>query len=100
MCEGCYEEYGRPRKVTSGVIVAVTLLHMLYRVTGVGGPAHVVSDDWNIEDEHVQFCLKQCDDQEYPVEERDAARAFLWSFVPLDEDERATALALFWGIAP
>lgn len=56
MCGGCWDKYGRPTTLPSGWQKTVQLIEMLYDEPdcGVGGPLHVVLDDWNLEDEHLE----------------------------------------------
>lgn len=53
MCCDCWERYGREPPGPRARLVA-ELVKLL--VPG-GGNAHVVVDDWNVEDRHIEYCL-------------------------------------------
>jgi hypothetical protein len=98
MCEGCYIQYGRPRVVNVKVQMTVKLLESLYEISPAGGPAHIVADDWNIEDEHIQTCITGCMHPSWTPEESGRAIVFLAVMHCLSMDERATVLALHDGL--
>lgn len=52
MCYGCYEEAGKPAIVNDKIKKAAELVKNLYKQDGcgAGGYAHIVTDDWNLED--------------------------------------------------
>lgn len=41
----------------------------IYTVNGVGGALHIVLDDLNVEDHHIEWCIKNAID-DYPEEEQ------------------------------
>lgn len=99
MCYGCWAERGKPSKVTPEIIAAADAVKRLYEFSCVGGAAHVVTDDWNIEAHHIDSCIKHAKDHwsdEIPgaVE---AALDALHLLRKLKINERATALALEAG---
>lgn len=55
------------------------------------GACHIVVDDYNIEDMHIDFCF-----EEKSITEDD--KGFLNNFKELNEDERFTALQLSRGL--
>lgn len=97
MCYGCWEEAEKPVKITPAVLACVPLVKQLYEFSCVGGPAHNVTDDWNIEDDSIDWCLENGGHPEDSAEERGAANAVLHAMKVMDEDERLTTLALFDG---
>jgi hypothetical protein len=49
MCDGCWEEEGRPDVWNERVATAVALLDDLYVLAPTGGPLHAEVDDWNVD---------------------------------------------------
>jgi hypothetical protein len=90
MCEGCYRDYGSP-KPDDAARAVVPLIDAVYDDGGVGGGLHVVVDDWNLEDEHLIWCLGQG----LSEDERQCAEALL----ALSLEQRAAALAIYDGFA-
>lgn len=86
MCEACYLDYGAPVKITPAVL---DILDDLAAADEFGG-LHIIVDDWNLEDEHVEYCMT-C--EEASEEEKVLATRLR----ALDLPERATALALVDG---
>lgn len=95
MCFGCYEAMGAPLIVNEATIRASELVAEVYEEHPNGGAGHIVFDDFNISDEHVQWCIENC----LSDMDENTMKA-LQSFLPLSEDERASALALFEGWVP
>lgn len=102
MCYGCWEECGRPAIVNSRVREAVDLIERVYDYSGVGGNLHVVLSDWNLEDEHVEMCIRRIagafkDGDRYGregTEALDVEMACAQLLKNMSEAERASALAL------
>lgn len=107
MCEGCYEEYGRPAIITDRTLAAAELVRQVYDFSGVGGNLHIVVDDWNIEDDNLEFCSKEIAaggyfDPKYPEEKPSSEqlaveRRCCDALMRMTLDERASALALYGG---
>jgi hypothetical protein len=53
MCHGCFEEYGSPAIFTDATREAARLIR---ETDGHSGYLHIVLDDWNLEDDHLEFC--------------------------------------------
>lgn len=51
MCFHCYNQAGQPVRWSPDIKRAVELVRALYEIHAVGGPLHVVLDDWNIDGE-------------------------------------------------
>ena len=98
MCEGCWHKYGSPRADTPGMHAVQPLLRALYDRHAAGGWAHIVTDDWNIEDEHIVWCLENAMPDGWPLDAWTLADPVLHAMKALTMDERASALALFWGM--
>ena len=99
MCYGCYEEAGKPAIVNDKTKKAAELIKDLYKQDGcgVGGYAHVVTDDWNLEDGNIDWCITEAEKGEYEhisEEGKHACINTLKYLKGLTEDERYSALAL------
>ena len=90
MCRGCWEEYGSPSTDTPLVRYAAETVKDLYGAHPAGGALHIVVDDYNVEDEHLQMVEDQCLDG--------LEAACLTALKALSEDERASAIALHGGL--
>lgn len=86
MCTDCWDEMGRPAIDTPKVREAARLVRELYQEHCTGGPLHIVVDDWNLEDGHVDYCGERC----APGIERRCYEALK----AMNEDERASVLSL------
>ena len=96
MCQGCWEERGQPKIDNEKVRAVQPLLAALYAVHSAGGMAHVVADDWNIDDDLVRASLEDLDPGD---RESSAALAVpvLSAMLDMTIEERASALALHRG---
>ena len=102
MCDQCLKDYGGPIPPTPEIIEAARLIEALYDINPVGGRAHTVTDDFNVEDEHIDWCLNYDADgiRDETPEEREAALAALRAIRALPTlQARATAvyLAHYYG---
>lgn len=101
MCYGCYEEAGKPKILNEEVKKAADLIGKLYEHPdcGAGGYAHVVTDDWNLEDGSIDFCIKEAEKGEYDIDEegRQLCLSILNQLKSLSKDERYSSLALADG---
>lgn len=101
MCQSCWEKYDKAEIDTPEVRAAASLVDDVYASPngGAGGYAHIVLDDWNLEDAFVLDCfrLNQENPEHWPQETIDATAACLEAFKKLNEAERASALALNHG---
>lgn len=91
MCYGCWEEAGKPTIVNDRVLKAVEAVKKMYETHSAGGGLHIVTDDWNLEDDNVKWC------REYMTTKykADASEmACLEAFEALSEEERYSTLAL------
>lgn len=89
MCEVCWAEYGEPMIINDAVKLAAKLITELYDENSVGGNLHIITDDWNIEDEHIEMYRKH---DLTPIE-----RACLEALAALSVEERASANAISCG---
>lgn len=100
MCYGCYEEAGKPEIVNDGTKKAAALAGAVYEFNGVGGNCHIVLDDFNIEDDDIEYCLNQGLENNvhgHTAEQLEIEKECLLSFKVLSFAERASALALHEG---
>lgn len=103
MCQGCWEKYDKPAIVNERTLEGARLIDGVYYYSCVGGNAHVVVDDFNIEDCHIEACLTDGLDEnihEADADQLAAERACLEYLRGLSIEERASALALFDGYVP
>lgn len=95
MCQSCWSKMGMPRIDNARVRRAAALVARLYEEQPVGGRWHIVTDDWNLEDDHVAWCVASpADDLPTSV---DAELGQL--LTAMTEAERGSALGLwnrFW----
>lgn len=101
MCINCYTEAGSPKIINEKVERAADLIDVLYETEdgGAGGYAHIVTDDWNLDDGCIDRCIEDCKKggQDVSEETRLASLSALEALRELSEDERYTALALNGG---
>ena len=99
MCYSCYEKYGKPSIVNHTTKRTAELVRVIYEFSDVGGNAHIVLDDFNIEDHHVEGCLNDVRIKEASGEtgQLQAERKCLEAFQAMTLDERASALAIYEG---
>lgn len=96
MCQDCYESYGSPVDVTPETKETVKAIRELYGYAAAGGGAHVVTDDWNLDDEDIDFCLNN-QDGEYLRDKPEEAKVTLKVLTLLrtmTESQRATVLGI------
>jgi hypothetical protein len=95
MCENCWNDYGRPAIVNAATLAALEMVKDVYAKHAAGGLAHIVLHDFNIEDESVEWCIK---DGFRANDESDAlAIKALHAFRSLTVAERASVLAMHMG---
>lgn len=99
MCYGCYKEYGEPKIVSDETHQAAKLIGQVYESSTVGGNLHIVVDDWNLEDEHLDFCAGAIEKNyhEIPPECQETERMCLSALRKLNLEGRASALAIHDG---
>lgn len=82
MCYGCYEEAGKPKPEAE----ALRLGPLLREVNPFGG-CHIVVEDWNLEEEHIDFCINE-------PRTTSIERELMFQLKALPEDQRYAALAV------
>jgi hypothetical protein len=65
MCKTCWEEDGAYSIINERTKKGAELIEALYisEDGGVGGYAHIVVDDWNLEDGNIDSCLIEKEQQ-------------------------------------
>ena len=88
-----------PNVQTEEIRRVAGLIAQLYEYNGVGGNAHIVTDDWNLETDHIEFCLEQVavNPHGYCAAQLAIEKDLLEAMLKMSEDERASALALHDG---
>lgn len=98
MCYNCYEEAGKPAIINEKTKKAAELINEIYEQEdcGVGGYAHIVVDDWNLDDSNIDFCINAANEGKYDISEdgRQACLKCLHYLKELSEDERYSAMAI------
>ncbi|PWJ93524.1 hypothetical protein C8D77_101203 [Mesorhizobium loti] len=87
MCYGCYKEAGEPKIFSGLVMVAAAMAKEIDNY----GAFHIVVDDMNIEDHHLEYCIEHAEATEAEIE-------FGRLMLTMDEDARMSALALADGM--
>lgn len=85
MCFGCYERYGSPRIATDATRHAARLI----KKADPFGPLHIVVEDDNLEDCHLEFCRSAVFTKGSEVD-----RACFSALIELSLDERVSAMAI------
>ena len=100
MCYGCYEAHGKPEIQNERTLRAAVLVEAVYAFAPAGGHCHIVLDDFNIEDDHIDFCINEITSEPremYTTGEIDIQLACMESFRAMTLEERASALAIYEG---
>lgn len=87
MCNRCSPRIARSVPLTPAIAAASAAINALYVEHLAGGMAHVVTDDMNVDDEHVEWSLNAC----VPGED-DLAAAALRALRPLTRLQRVAAI--------
>jgi DNA repair photolyase len=103
MCDRCNPRICRGVPITPAIEEAAERIRALYALHSAGGRAHIVTDDFNVDDEHVEWCLR--DLAENGAREDDQAmvrlsRATLEALRPLTRLQRIAAVHVAEGTHP
>ena len=79
---GCYEVAGNPKPGAEAIRVG-----LLLRDVDPWGGCHIVREDWNLEDNHIDFCISY----ETTTE---AERTIMLALKSLPENQRYAAMAV------
>lgn len=97
MCYTCWKERGKPKNDTPEVRKTAELIGNLYERHLSGGRLHIATDDWNLNDDDLEFCGRLDPDAE-PLD--DLETACLVALKALSYEDRCAALAMqenMWG---
>lgn len=99
MCRNCWMEYGAPSIVNDKTKKAAKLADAIHSSPdgAVGSYAHIVTDDWNLEDSDIEFCIEYAhkNERENTCDEiRQVCLEFLNIMLTMSKDERYSAMAL------
>lgn len=108
MCRGCWNHYGSSTALPKEAPSAIDLITEIYNSSegGAGGNLHIVLDDWNLETEHIEWCLGVVAQKQAGFGDRDdrcepylllAERSLLNLLMPMTESERAAVLGKYEG---
>lgn len=78
---------------------AIMLMADIYKFSCVGGNAHIVTDDGNVEDEHIRWCLDVAlieNMHEAGADQLLAERAALEYLLTIPLEDRESAYELLW----
>jgi hypothetical protein len=94
MCIQCWEEHGRPALDSPAIRAAAEAIGEVNPY----GNLHIIVDDWNLEDEHLDFCRAEVDSDPYDHYTRNPSDRAVDSdclrlLAALTIEERASALA-------
>lgn len=99
MCKGCWEEAGSPQIDNPQVREAERLISELYEIHSAGGDLHIVLDDWNVGDNHLDFCFNVIDkDLKLDTHDKSLHLQIYEKLKRMNEEERISALALCDGL--
>lgn len=94
MCIQCYEEAGSPAIINDETKRVAALVDKLYEGAAAGGTAHIVVDDWNLDDGSIEWCLAQPMPQDYDPKQLDIETQALTALLALPMEQRVSAMAL------
>ena len=96
MCYDCWKEAGSPAIITEETLRVAELIGNIYDHSLSGGDAHIVVDDWNLQDGDIAFCLNQISENEgkNKRERLDAERTALAALHSMSLPERYSAMAI------
>lgn len=99
MCYDCYEKNGKPTIVNKKTKKAAKLIGKIYEQDdcGAGGYAHIVVDDWNLDDNSIDSCIIDATkgESDYISKKgRNVCLNCLNYLKELSEEERYSAMAI------
>lgn len=100
MCIGCYEKLEGKTIINEKTKMAASLIDEVYDYSAVGGNAHIVLDDWNLEDHHIKWCIYEAIPEnfhKYSDPQLEAEKACLYMLLGMSMEERISALAIHDG---
>ncbi len=99
MCVNCWRDRGSPTIENERTRRCIELISDVYECHEAGGGLHIILDDFNIDNGHIQFCADYIEQDDYKQNVSPgrlaAERACLILLRGMTVDERASALALY-----
>ncbi|CAB4151703.1 hypothetical protein UFOVP591_31 [uncultured Caudovirales phage] len=97
MCIRCYEKEGSPVSFHPNTNLCVELISEIYQVQSVGGHLHIFSEDWNLYDDDLEFCLNAALKEEDPEDGSSQVIEVCKLLLEMTREQRATVLAVQAG---
>jgi hypothetical protein len=96
MCETCWTERGGHKIINEKTIKAAELIQAIYDSEdgGAGGYAHIVVDDWNLDDSSINFSLSAIKKGDLSEDTGQACNECLTFMKGLSYEERVSAMGL------
>jgi hypothetical protein len=95
MCQTCYKDYGSPKIITPATLEAAKLIEEVFEWSSGGGNLHIVIDDWNLDDDSLDFCDTEIRTDDPSCDEKlEAERKCLDALRKMTLEERASTLAI------
>lgn len=87
--------------MTDKIKAVAQMIVDIYKFAPGGGLVHIVTDDGNVEDENLKWCLDVAIPENhfaFTTEQVELQRQFLLAMQKLTEDERYAAVDLAWKL--
>lgn len=97
MCRSCWTMNDSPYDYSREAEEAAAAIRFLYEFTSCGGAMHIVTDDCNLDDDDIKWCLANLAEFSDGAEEAAVAASVGLSLLRLTETGRWSALALAFG---
>ena len=98
MCITCWKGAGSHKIINDATKYVAGLVDKVYEFSGAGGNAHIVVDDMNLENSHIDFCLKEVKKDKNSLKEKLSVEAeCLTAMKELSIKERYSAMAIHEG---
>lgn len=97
MCYACWAELGHPTSTSPLVHLIASKINQLYEVASAGAALHIVTDDWNLDDEDIQFCLDNLDEYNNYPDLRELQVEIATNLLDMTMSDRGATLALADG---
>lgn len=97
MCTSCWETEGRHSLVNDKTRAAAALIAELYERHTVGGYLHIVTDDYNIEQDSIDWCMGSSGRGCFGRPMDDVERRCGEALQDMTDEERGSAIAIWEG---
>lgn len=98
MCYQCWEESGMPKAkhpLIPSIVKEIRVLYDSYSATG--GACRLVTDEWNVNDDDIDYCLRESVPQTADAGQREVERTILTYLKRLSVPQRYACLAAAEG---